>query len=142
MNNDDLKIGPCRVEFGGIEIGTSGDGSKINVNMDTVDVKKTNEQVKRIVTGVHLTVKIPADSINQFGIQKIVSHDSAAKKLRLLPFNGETTYEFPCATLRTKSLAELNRDRQLIFDSYPDKDGFFLKKNDRVGAVKSEEVKR
>lgn len=149
VNPEKLKIGACLVHYKGSELGATQGGVKINVDMDTVDIKcdqTYGQPVKRVVTAVKLTVsmtlveidgsfdlllddgKISADAIGsdlmkKGGVLQLTPLDTASDKVG---------YRFPNAILEPNSdyaiASSGPHTLQVKFTACADAAGTFLEK--------------
>jgi len=148
FNPENFKIGPCVVTYKGTQLGATQGGVKLNVDMDTVDIKCDQSggmPVKRVVTAVKLSIAMTLLEIdNNFTLllengrltSAVVGTDLLDKGdvLLLTPVaaTDKVGYRFPKAVLEMDAaLAFVGSGAdtlQLKFTAWPDSNNVMLEK--------------
>ena len=148
-NVEKFKIGACAVTYKGNVLGATGGGVKLDLDMDTYDVKcdqSFNQPMKRIVTAVKLEITIPLMEIDTgFGLMldsggKITDARIGADLffgngvLILSPVDANDTvgYSFPKAVIDPHFSYRFDSDKnhilELKFTALADTNGVFMEK--------------
>jgi len=148
FNPDNFKIGPCVVTYKGAQLGATSGGIKLNVNMDTVDIKcdqSYGQPVKRVVTAIKLSVTMTMLEVDS-NLSLLLSDGkitSAVIGTNLLANGGvllltpvdttdKVSYQFPNAVLEPQADYAISSSAadtvQLKFTAWPDSSGVFLSK--------------
>ena len=148
FNPDKIKIGPCVVSYKGSMLGATQGGIKIEMNMETVDIKcdqSYGQAVKRVVTAVKLSIGMTMLEVDQ-NFSLLLSGDKISGSvigsnllnhggvLQLTPIdaNDQAAYRFPNAILEPDAscsiLGSAANTLELRFTAWPDSEGTFLEK--------------